>query len=198
MSKRVLKYSTDPNIIYLARNIIFKQADEILFMENMLMSSVPNMGSKDDAHIEIIPNQFTVWYNDESRADNYQCGLHHFSTKEAIKHEKHTGHNGVFTDKAFLKHMIHHHDVAIEMSNRITKYSDNPTMVTFAYEIIKNQRYEIWLMKGYLKNSQKQCAPKFKLNRPKIVEGFSTKYNEYLSILILTFILIYIVYKKLY
>ena len=107
MSKRVLIYTVDPNIIYLAREIIFTQPDEILFMENILLSGIPHISSNDKHRVEIIPNQFSIWYNHESRADNYQCGLHHFSTTEAIKHEKHLNlDSDIFSDKSFLEHMI--------------------------------------------------------------------------------------------
>jgi uncharacterized protein (DUF305 family) len=159
MSKEVLKHTTDPSIVYLARNIIFKQTDEILFMENVLLSFIPNMASKDKQHYQKIDNQFTIWYPKESRADVYQCGLHHFSSKVAKMHKLKKGE--LFTDENFMKGMINHHDVAIEMSERMVKNSQNPTIMTFANEIIKAQRYEIFLMKNYLKYSQKQCSPMF-------------------------------------
>lgn len=159
MSKEVMKYSTDPNILYLARNIIYKQTDEILFMESMLLSFIPNMDSGDKYMNQKIPNQFTVWYPKESRADNYQCGLHHFSTKIAKLHKLKKGQP--FTDVEYMTGMVYHHDVAVEMSGRIMKYSKNPFMRTFANEIIKSQRYEIWLMKGYIENSQVQCSSIF-------------------------------------
>jgi uncharacterized protein (DUF305 family) len=155
MSKELLKYSSDPNIIYLARNIIYKQSDEILHMENTLLSGIPDISFNDQYKYIEIPNQFTVWYPLISRSKKYSCGLHHFDPSKL--HNKH----GVLTDEAYLKHMIPHHDVAIEMSNRIIKNSKNPAMVSFAYEIIKNQRYEIWLMRHYLKYSQKQQSNSF-------------------------------------
>ena len=155
MSKEVLKYSSDPNIIYLARNIIYKQSDEILYMENILLSSIPNLSTKDTFKFIEIPNQFTVWYPCSSRAKKYTCGVHHFDPSKL--HNRH----GILTDTAYLKHMIPHHDVAVKMSNRVVKYSRNSALVSFAYEIIKNQRYEIWLMKQYLKYSQKQFSPIF-------------------------------------
>jgi len=161
MSREVLKYSTDPKVIYLARNIIFKQGDEILLMENMLLSYIPNMASKDKQHVEKIPNQFTVWYPNKSRADDYQCGLHHFSSRVAKEHKLEEG--KILTDEKYMTNMIYHHDVAIEMSNRVMKHSNNPMLLSFANEIIKSQRYEIWLMRGYIKNSQQQCSEKFGL-----------------------------------
>jgi uncharacterized protein (DUF305 family) len=149
MSKEVLKNSTDFSIIYLARNIIFKQSDEILFMENYLLSNIPNISKNNikDKEIKIeLSNQFTTWYPKKSRADNYQCGLHHFSTRVA----KHHLNGKILTNKKYLDHMIYHHDVAIEMSDRLIKHTNNPGLLSFANEIVKAQRYEIWLMKSYL------------------------------------------------
>ena len=139
MSNKVLLTSSDPIIIYLARNIIYKQSDEILLMENILLSGIPNMSSSDEQMYLEIPNQFTVYYPKESRAEYPQCGLHHFNIETIHNNHK-------LTDKEYLDHMISHHDVAIEMSERVTKNSENPLMISFAYDTIINQRYEIWLM----------------------------------------------------
>jgi uncharacterized protein (DUF305 family) len=188
MSKEILKYTTDPSIIYLARNIRYKQTDEILFMENILLNNIPNLSSKDNFRREEIPNQFTVWYPKKSRAKYYSCGLHHFSSKIAKMHKLKKGQ--VFTDKKYLDSMIFHHDVAIEMSERVIKNTKNPTIHTFANEIIKGQRYEIFLMRGYLKNSQQQCSP---LMTKKSIEYFdsrkiqSNKFLLYFLLLLLIF-----------
>jgi uncharacterized protein (DUF305 family) len=196
MSKEVMKYTTDPSIVYLARNIIFKQSDEILFMENVLLSSTPNLSSKDKSVFIEIPNQFTIYYPKESRADDFQCSLHHFSSKIAKKHKLKEGQ--ILSDEEFMRNMIYHHDVAIEMSNRIVKYSKNPNLISFAYEIIKNQRYEIWLMKNYLKYN-KPIYSKILKEKAKyqIIEGFNSKYKIIFSKMILIlFICIGILYLK--
>ena len=125
MSKKVLLTSNDPTIIYLARNIIYKQSDEILLMENILLSGIPNMASSDEQMYLEIPNQFTVYYPKESRAEHQPCGLHHFDPTIIQNSHK-------LTDKEYLDHMVSHHDVAIEMSERVTKNSKNPLMVSFA------------------------------------------------------------------
>jgi len=176
MSKEVLKYTNDPSIIYLARSIIFSQTDQILFMENFLLSGIPNMASKGKSHYIKMPNQFTVWYPKESRADTYQCGLHHFSSKMAKMHKLKKG--KPLSDQDFMKNMIYHHDVAIEMSERMVKNSTNPTIITFANDIIKAQRLEIFIMKKYLTDSQQQCAPKFMLPGKELEPINSYNYNQ--------------------
>ena len=145
MSKKILGVSNNPTIIYLARNILFKQSDEVLLMENILLSGIPNMSSTNKDTYNEITNQFSFFYPKESRADNPTCTMHHFDPSMI--------HNGI-TDKEYLEHMIPHHDIAIEMAERVTKHSKNPTMVTFAYDVISNQRYEIWLMKQILESMQ--------------------------------------------
>lgn len=163
MSKKVLKYTTDPNIVYLARNIIFKQTDEIVFMENLLMSNIPNLSSKDKYMFIEIPNQFTVYYPKQSRAAKPTCTMHHFDPNliHNYNNNNHNNHNKILTDKQYMKHMIPHHDVAITMAERVIKYSTNPSMIDFAYGVIKNQRYEIWLMRQYIDKSQRIFSPYF-------------------------------------
>lgn len=184
MSKKVLLTSSDPIIIYLARNIIYKQSDEILLMENILLSNIPNMSSSDEQMYLEIPNQFTVYYPKKSRDEHPQCGLHHFDPN--IIHSNHKP-----TDKEYLDHMVSHHDVAIEMSERVTKNSKNPLMVSFAYDTIANQRYEIWLMRQLLKSN--------KIHSP-ILEPFNTNantntYSFYVLLIILLFVSV-IIYKS--
>jgi hypothetical protein len=82
-------------------------------------------------------------------------------------------------------YIIYHHDVAVEMSNRITKHSKNPLLVEFAYEIIKNQRYEIWLMKNYLTRSQQQCSEVFRLKGDIGIEGSYNRISYIVLIIIL-------------
>jgi uncharacterized protein (DUF305 family) len=193
MSKEVMKYSRDPNIVYLARNIIFSQTDEILFMEGMFLSHIPNVSSNDKYRYKNPFNKFALIFPNKSRAKNYKCGLHHFSSKMAKMHKLKPGE--IFTDEQYMNGMIHHHDVAIEMSDRVLKHSKNPTMRTFANDIIKNQRYEIWLMRNYLKHSQKQCSPFFvdkHQNKSNFVgiESFGINYN-FTIIILLMIILLY-------
>jgi uncharacterized protein (DUF305 family) len=51
------------------------------------------------------------------------------------------------TDLEFLKHMIDHHQVAVDMSEQLKKVSNIPFMLELARNISYIQRYEIWIMK---------------------------------------------------
>ena len=60
-----------------------------------------------------------------------------------MNHMKHT-------DKSFLNHMIPHHQVAIVMSERLLKHTNNTHMIRICYEIITSQRAEILKMNQLL------------------------------------------------
>ena len=78
--------------------------------------------------------------------------------------------------------MIQHHDVAVEMAERIMKNSKNPALISFAYDTIANQRYEIWTMRQLLQSK--------KIHSP-ILENFIDKsYYTYVTHYILLLIVI--------
>jgi uncharacterized protein (DUF305 family) len=57
------------------------------------------------------------------------------------------------TDTMYIQHMIPHHQVAVDMSKKILKTSNNDFIIELAYKIIHNQQLEISEL-YYLLNSQ--------------------------------------------
>ena len=57
------------------------------------------------------------------------------------------------TDPMYIQHMIPHHQVAVDMSKKILKTSNNDFIIELAYKIIHNQQLEISEL-YYLLNSQ--------------------------------------------
>ena len=55
-------------------------------------------------------------------------------------------------EKMYLEHMIPHHQVAVDMSKRLLKHTNNDFMITFAYRIIRSQQEEISYMNNLLSN----------------------------------------------
>ena len=55
--------------------------------------------------------------------------------------------NKYLTDLDFIKHMIDHHQVAVDMSEQLKRVSNVPTMLELARNISYTQQYEIWIMK---------------------------------------------------
>ena len=56
------------------------------------------------------------------------------------------------SDIEYLEHMIPHHQVAIDMSNLLIPYTENPRILHLCRDIIRKQGYEIWEM-GIMKDN---------------------------------------------
>lgn len=85
------------------------------------------------------------------------------------------------TDEEYLTHMIPHHQVAIDMSYELMKHTTDPTLLSFARDIIWNQNAEILHMKQIL-NSK---IPQMELGDNQVRNKIETKnyaielyYNE--------------------
>jgi hypothetical protein len=61
-------------------------------------------------------------------------------------HATHMQHMGQMTDQMYFKHMIPHHQVAIDMSKLLIKHTTNDFMMHLAYRIIRAQEGEIKLL----------------------------------------------------
>jgi len=55
-------------------------------------------------------------------------------------------------DKGYINHMIHHHQVAVDMSEHLLKYTQDPRMILLCRDIIWLQKYEIWQMNNMLQS----------------------------------------------
>ena len=157
MSKELIKITKNPIMIDFCRKIIWQQEYEI-----QMMSSVMNK----------LPNKFNQF--ERKKLKNYQKNLMNYSDKTKIHfyypklsksldyhcdpnffdpdaHHKHM--EGMeLTDKSYLEHMIPHHQVAVDMSNRLLKYTKNIHMIDLATTIIREQQFEILKMNEMLKN----------------------------------------------
>ena len=106
------------------------------------------------------------------------------------------------SDEDYLKHMIPHHQVAIDISLLLQQKTTNPTMQKILRELIWTQQYEIEIMTNLLKNrphkasSSSEMSPKYRITEadimsPNIVEISNTycdphffdpeKHNEHLK-----------------
>jgi uncharacterized protein (DUF305 family) len=79
------------------------------------------------------------------------------------------------TDLEYLKHMIPHHQVAIDMSELLIPKTSNPLMLQLCRDIIRVQKYEIWEMSMMLENISKTVFSSVKGN---ILE-YPTKLDQY-------------------
>jgi uncharacterized protein (DUF305 family) len=63
--------------------------------------------------------------------------------------------------------MMEHHQVAVDMCNKLLKSTKNTTMMAFAGEITRAQQYEIWYMKNLLGGFYQQSSKHLKYIRDK-------------------------------
>ena len=65
-----------------------------------------------------------------------------YFNEEACSHE--------ITDEEYLRHMIPHHQVAVDMSKKLLENTKNDFMIHLAYRIIQAQQNEIILLNDLL------------------------------------------------
>ena len=160
MSEKLIKITTNPIIIELCRQIIWQQKYEIQMM-NSVMNKLPNKlpnkldylknnnSKNNNSNIDYSnTTKLNYYYPKLSKATNYYCDPNFFDPNAHHKHME-----GLkLTDKSYLEHMIPHHQVAIDMSNRLLKYTTNIHMIDLATTIIREQQLEILKMNEMLNN----------------------------------------------
>ena len=132
------------------RKLIWTQETEIKIM-NMALESLPNLGYEDNSNVrrEYIPtiSDFTK-PNKVGLTDTF-CDPHFFKPKDHMKHMKHMKLN----DNMYIKHMIPHHQVAVDMSKVLLKNTNNNFMRYLANRIIRSQQAEIVILDNILNKS---------------------------------------------
>ena len=79
------------------------------------------------------------------------------------------------SDTEYLKHMIPHHQVAIDISIKLQKISKNTSMHNILRKLIWTQKYEIELMKRILKEQSKNLS---KIDFNTFYDSTTTDYIE--------------------
>ncbi len=148
MSVEMEKHTTNPELLTLCRRIIQIQSYEIWEM-NMILSNISDtiMDSM-PGHIDTTPTKLERLAKDMSKPDTSQCILEFFDPDEHKKHEM-----GEITRESFLRHMLPHHQVAIDMSKRLLLHTNHSYLLDFSKNLIIHQQGEIYYMKNILQNS---------------------------------------------
>ena len=157
MSKELLKVTKNPIMIDFCRKIIWQQEYEIQMMSSV-MNKLPNKFNKYERNKLQSYQKDLINYSDKtklhfyypklSRATDYYCDPNFFEPDAHHKHMK----GMKLNDKSYLEHMIPHHQVAVDMSNRLLKYTKNIHMIDLATTIIREQQFEILKMNEMLNN----------------------------------------------
>jgi uncharacterized protein (DUF305 family) len=137
--------SKSKTIHYIYKIIIFNQKIEIFLMKNAI-KGIPSLSNEFDTLYRDSTFKTSLSSDKKSIPKDYYCDPLFFKPNDHSAHMNHMNH----TDKSFLNHMIPHHQVAIVMSERLLKHTNNTHMIRICYEIITSQRAEILKMNQLL------------------------------------------------
>jgi len=159
MCELMIPISKSKTILNIYRNTIFNQKIEIMLMKNVL-KNIPNVSNNYNVIFRDTKFLTSIGYDNKSKPKDYYCDPLFFKPNDHSNHMKHMKH----TDKSFLEHMIPHHQVAIVMSERLLKHTNNTHMIRLCYEIITAQRGEILQMNyilDYLNKNKIEFLPNY-------------------------------------
>jgi len=159
MCNLMIPLSKSKTIQNIYRTIIFNQNIEIMRM-NQILKNIPNISN--NYNVIYRDNKFltSISYDEKSKPKKYYCDPLFFKPNDHSDHMNHMKH----TDKSFLEHMIPHHQVAIVMSERLLKHTNNTHMIRLCYDIITAQRGEILQMNyilDYLNRYKLEFLPNY-------------------------------------
>ena len=160
ISEILLKTTKSPIMHDILRKLIWTQKYEILLMNNIKnkLPYVTDQNAKMTSHYVSSVSDFI--YPNKIKLSNVYCDPHFFDPKKHSEHLKHM----VINEKSYIEHMIPHHQVAIVMSNRLLKHTNNTHMIRICYEIITSQRSEILKMNyilEYMNNKKIDFLPNY-------------------------------------
>lgn len=137
---------TSPTMLHLCRNIVRKQDYEIWEMTMMKQQLSTSVFYHGKGVIDKATTKMKV-YNPYT--SNTHCNPLFF---DPDTHHKHMQHQTI-TIQSYLKHMIPHHQVAVNMSERLLLHTNHSYLMDFCRKLIVDQQYEITTMNDLLKHS---------------------------------------------
>ena len=147
MSEALIPHSTNPVILHLCRDIIRKQKYEIWEMQLMMKNISETLFAGKNGHIDDAVTKLEFYNPVLSRSKEGPCDPLFFKPDDHAKHMEHMKIN----DKSYLEHMIPHHQVAVDMSERLLLHTTHSYLLYFARKLIVDQQAEIFMMNNLLK-----------------------------------------------
>ena len=133
MSEIIKKSSINDTILFFARNIIFNQSREINIMKTLY---IENKYSKNKFNTTYKPFENTFKSLYPFIFENLQCDESHFNFSHSTNHH--------MNDLEYVKHMISHHNTALELSKLIIESTKNTQILALAQIISLDQSKEIF------------------------------------------------------
>ena len=152
ISKLLQKKSTWPKMQNILRKLIWTQNYEINMMKDMLNNNNLQENEMSNKYIKMNNNYYKVLsdytYPNKVGLTNTYCDPHFFDPEAHMEHINTMDLN----DEKYIKHMIPHHQVAVDMSKKLLKHTTNDFMIFLAYRIIRSQQEEVILLNDLLKS----------------------------------------------
>ncbi len=114
-----------------------------------------NIGESQSSQVDQMQEWRDEWYPDAEQTSGMPAGAMEGMMRGGMMEGMMRGSmqemmGGDATDEMFLRMMIPHHQVAVEMSEKALDEAEHPELENLARKIIAEQKAEIELMKGYL------------------------------------------------
>jgi len=154
MSKMIIKSSTNDTILDFARNIIFKQSYEIYFMKTLYVETKDSI-NKTNTSNKTLRNTFKSEYPIVFK--NLKCDESHFNFNHYMNHD--------MNDLQYVKHMISHHNTALELSKLIIESTKNSQILALAQTINLDQSkdiFELYFLEKSLNSHWRKSFTPFK------------------------------------
>jgi uncharacterized protein (DUF305 family) len=148
MSELLIPKTNDPFILHLCRNIIKKQQYEIWEMTHMKRQLKDKVFHESKGSIDLLESKLDKYEPVLSKSKDGDCNPLFFKPDDHMAHME----GMEITANSYLEHMIPHHQVAIEMSERLLMYTNNSYLMDFCRKLILDQQGEIYLMNNMLLN----------------------------------------------
>ena len=142
------KKTKNPIMQDILRKIIWVQNYEIQLMKHMIKDLPENDMSTSEIEME---RDYIITVGDLTKPNNVgltktYCDPNFFDPKKHMNHIKHMK----LDDKMYIKHMIPHHQVAVDMSKVLLQNTKNDFMIYLVNRIIRSQQGEIILLNDML------------------------------------------------
>ena len=148
MSNLLIPKTNNPTMLHLCRDIIRKQGYEIWEM-NMMYKNISHTTFIDlPSKVEKIQTKLDMYSPILSKSKDGDCNPLFFKPNDHSVHMK----GMEISSKSYLEHMIPHHQVAIDMSNRLLLHTNHSYLMDFCRKLIIDQQSEIYKMNNLLKN----------------------------------------------
>ena len=143
MSESHLHNTTNPIILDILRNVIRSQKYEINLMKDSKIINNTNDKFNDEMSIKNIKMDYSYRYTQGDFTKPNTPYLSDAFCDPAFFNMSHGKNLHNMTDAMYIEHMIPHHQVAVDMSKKKIKTTNNDFIIDLAYKIIHNQQLEI-------------------------------------------------------